>query len=252
MRVQFVSMVESKGVTMTNRERTILLAVLVGFAAFGTWLSSYNRPHMDFFCQEDGFVEYSEAFLYLFAGGFFAYIGAHRRFRNVWYWGYAVLFLGICGEEVSWGQRIYSIAPPQELVAANVQGEMNLHNIDGLHQHHHLYGLMVCSVICYVIPLTDRFLPALRNLYRRFNMPVFPLWTAPLPILGFAFMVVPRMLGRSNFNYDEMGELYMAMSFFGFALSAYAKTRPVLESVPAEEPVQAADRGGALAMRPFP
>ena len=65
-------------------------------------------------------------------------------------------------------------------------------------------------------------------------------------------VVVPRMLGRSNFNYDEMGELYMAMSFFGFALSAYAKTRPVLESVPAEEPVQAADRGGALAMRPFP
>ena len=96
---------------MTNRERKILIGVLVGFAAFGTWLFFYNRPHMDFFCQEDGFVEYSEAILYLFAGGFFAYMGAHKQFRNVWYWGYALMFLGVCGEEVSWGD-------PREFVSS--------------------------------------------------------------------------------------------------------------------------------------
>ena len=62
-------------------------------------------------------------------------------------------------------------------------------------------------------------------------MPVFPLWTAPLPILGFGFMIIPRMVGKNIFNFDEMGELYMAMSFFGFALSAYAKARAVLQAI---------------------
>jgi hypothetical protein len=244
--------VSVEALQMTNRERKILIGVLAGFAAFGTWLLFYNRPHMDFFCQEDGFVEYSEAFLYLFAGGFFAYMGAHKQFRNVWYWGYALMFLGVCGEEVSWGQRIYNIGTPEQLVASNVQGEINLHNVEGLHQHHHLYGLMICSVICYVIPLTDRFVPALRKLYRRFNMPVFPLWTAPLPILGFGFMIIPRMVGKNIFNFDEMGELYMAMSFFGFALSAYAKARAVLETAPAVDLATADVAPDSLAMRAFP
>src|SRR5438105_9644205 len=115
VRLPPASAVRSSGgeeTAMTSRERNILMGALVGFAVFGTWLFFYNRPHMDFFCQEDGFVEYSEAFLYLFAGGFFVYMGAHKRFRNLWYWGYAVLFLGVCGEEVSWGQRIYNIGTP--------------------------------------------------------------------------------------------------------------------------------------------
>jgi hypothetical protein len=235
---------------MTNRERKILMGVLIGFAAFGTWLFFYNRPHMDFFCQEDGFVEYSEAFLYLFAGFFFVYMGAHKQFRNVWYWGYALMFLGVCGEEVSWGERIYNISVPAGLAAVNVQGEMNLHNLDGVHQHHHLYGLLVCAVICYAIPLTDQFVPVLRNLYRRLNMPVFPLWTAPLPILGFAFMVVPRLYGYKLFQFDEMGELYMAMSFFGFALATYAKARPVLEAARAEAPAAAEVGSEGFAVRP--
>jgi hypothetical protein len=233
---------------MTNKERKILIGVLIGFAGFGTWLFFYNPPHMDFFCQEDGFVEYSQAFLYLFAGAFFAYLGAHKPFRNVWYWGYALMLLAACGEEVSWGQRIYDIATPEQLAVSNLQGEINLHNINGVHQHHHLYALMVCAIIFFAIPLADRFSPALRNLIRRINMPVFPLWTAPLAIVGFAFMIVPRVVGRNVHDFDEMGELYTAMGFFGFALSAYAKARPVLESATAEDVPPAAVRAEDLAV----
>jgi len=202
---------------------------LVGFAVFGTWLFFHNREHMDFFCQEDGFVEYSEAFLYLFAAAFFAYIGAQKGFRNLWYWGYTLLFFGVCGEEVSWGQRIFNFATPAAIGAVNLQGELTIHNIDGLHQHHHLYGLMVCSVICFVIPISERLLPALRSFYRRINMPVFPLWTWPLPALGFAFMIGPRLFGPNFFEFDEMGELFLAISFFGFGLSAYREARAKID-----------------------
>jgi hypothetical protein len=107
---------------------------------------------------------------------------------------------------------------------------------------------MVCAIIFFAIPLADRFSPALRNLIRRINMPVFPLWTAPLAIVGFAFMIVPRMVGRNVHDFDEMGELYAAMAFFGFALSAYAKARPVLESATAEDLPAAAVRAEDLAV----
>src|SRR3954447_11225367 len=102
---------------MTNRERRLLIWTLVSFAAFGTWLWFYNRPHMEFFCQEDGFVEYSEAFLYLFAAALFLYVGAHQQFRTVWHFGYALLFFGVFGEEVSWGQRIFNVATPARMNA---------------------------------------------------------------------------------------------------------------------------------------
>ena len=42
----------------------------------------------------------------------------------------------------------------------------------------------------------------------------------------------------------------MAMSFFGFALSTYAKARPVLEAAAAEQPAPTAVRPEILAVRP--
>lgn len=133
----------------------------------------------------------------------------------------------------------------------NVQHELTIHNINGLHQHHHLYGLMVCAVICFVIPLTDRYLPALRGCYRRIDMPIFPRWTWPLPALGFAFMIGPRLFGQNLFVFDEMGELYLAMAFFGFGISTYAGARmaidPEFAPAPAPRPGLAA---AALSAQP--
>jgi hypothetical protein len=219
---------------MTDRERRIVIGVLAGFAAFAAWLRFYNPAHMAFFCQEDGFVEYSEAFLYLGAAAIFAFIGTCKGFRNLWYWGYAFLFLALFGEEVSWGQRIFNVLTPAELDAINVQHETNLHNIEGLHRHVRMIGFFIGLTICYAIPLTDRYLAGLRRLYRLLNMPIFPLWTAALPTIGFAFMIVPRLFGTIDFDLDEMGEMYLALGFFGFALSAYLRAGAVFgrESAP--------------------
>jgi len=211
---------------MNGKERRLMIAVLAGFAAFGAWLNWFNPSHMSFVCQEDGFVEYSEAFLYFFAAGLFAWVGAQKGFRNLWHWGYAALFLLVAGEEVSWGQRIFDIKSPESFEMANVQHETNLHNLAGIHEHHHLYGILVCATICFAIPLAVRLVPALRRLCQRLRMPVYPLWTWSLPFIGFAFMVIPRLFGNNrDFKLDEMGELYLAMAFFGFALDAYRNWR---------------------------
>jgi hypothetical protein len=212
---------------VTGRERRIVIGVLAGFAVFAAWLRFYNPAHMAFFCQEDGFVEYSQAFLYLGAAGIFAFIATRKGFRNVWYLGYALLFFALFGEEVSWGQRIFNLLTPAELDAINVQHETNLHNIEGLHRHVRMIGFFICLTICYAIPLTDRYLAGLQRLYRVLKMPIFPMWTAALPTIGFAFMIVPRLFGIIDFDFDEMGELYLALGFFGFALSAYLRAGAV-------------------------
>ena len=85
--------------------------------------------------------------------------------------------------------------------------------------------MLICAGICFVIPLTNRFVPALRRLYARFNMPIYPLWTWSLPFIAFAFFIVPRVFRVIDFKMDEMGEFYLAMAFFGFALSAYTEAR---------------------------
>jgi hypothetical protein len=222
---------------MTSKERSIVVCVLAAFATFAAWLDVANPKHMEFVCQEDGFVEYSQAFLYLFAAAFFAYVGSRKGHRNVFFWGYALLFFAVFGEEVSWGQRIFDIATPTSMDAINLQHETTLHNINGVHQHVRMIGFFICIAICYAIPLTERLVPALRDLYRRFDMPIFPLWLSPLPAIAFAFMLVPRLRGRIDFNLDEMGELYLALGFFGFALCAYRAAVPAVEAAP--EPRQA-------------
>jgi hypothetical protein len=220
---------------MSPKERGILIGVLAACAASGAWLQSANPVHMELVCQEDGFVEYAQAFLYFFAGATFAYVGSHKPFRNVWYWGYALLFLAIAGEEVSWGQRIFDLATPAALDAINVQHETTIHNIGKVQHHLRLVALLVSLGISWAIPLTDRFVPALRRVYRLLDMPVFPLWVSPLSAIGAAFMIVPRLRGAILFNLDEMGELYFALAFFGFGLSAYRKASAALEREEARE-----------------
>ncbi len=41
-----------------------------------------------------------------------------------------ILFIWAAGEEISWGQRIFSIETPEALSAMNYQGELNIHNIN--------------------------------------------------------------------------------------------------------------------------
>jgi hypothetical protein len=47
---------------------------------------------------------------------------------------FALFVFLVIMEEINWGQRIFNIATPEILRSVNVQQEINLHNLDGLHQ----------------------------------------------------------------------------------------------------------------------
>jgi len=99
----------------------------------------------------------------------------------------AALFIFGFGEEISWGQRIFGIAPPESLETANRQEELNLHNLevfsgslnpDGLFQ---LFWL----VVGIIVPLAA-LVPRARRLLQRL-VPILPIALAPLFVLNQLF-----------------------------------------------------------------
>lgn len=204
---------------INNKWKISVYAALVAFALWSIYLYAFNRPLLIWITDEDSFSESVSAICYLVAACIFFIEWIYGRCRNIFVLGYALLFLVVGGEEISWGQRIIGMQTPDALKELNVQKETNLHNIDGIHQHVRAIGLLVVLTIAVLMPLTDRWITSMRGLYSRLNIPVVQLWTMPLTILALSFMVVPRLLwGRNAFTLDEVGELYLSLVFLIFAV----------------------------------
>jgi hypothetical protein len=87
--------------------------------------------------HEDSLIEYLGFFFLLLTGVFLLYSGFIHLKNTGSSKGLAlvfltagILFLWAAGEEISWGQRIFSIETPEALSAMNYQGELNIHNIN--------------------------------------------------------------------------------------------------------------------------
>ncbi|MCC7440591.1 MAG: hypothetical protein IT285_03095 [Bdellovibrionales bacterium] len=82
--------------------------------------------------DEDAFAEWATCLALFVTSGFLAASGwACRSKGQAWPLFLAsIAFFWAAGEEISWGQRIFSIPTPEALLAINDQGELNLHNVD--------------------------------------------------------------------------------------------------------------------------
>ena len=190
------------------------------FSLWSVYLYFYNPPLLTWITREDSAAESISAICYLLAAGIFFVEWAQGGFRNIFVLGYALLFLMVGGEEISWGQRIIGMKTPEVLADLNVQRETNLHNIDGIQQHVRKVGLLVVLSIAMLMPITQRWMRSFRTLYARFSIPVVPLWTIPLTIFAILFMALPRLIWQETvFALDEIGELYLSFTFLLFAIS---------------------------------
>lgn len=94
-----------------------IFAVLPGCSSF--WLT-----------QEDAPLEVMTAVLAGCAGTIYL-LAAYRAtdtINRLLLLAYGIFFLIFCGEEISWGQRIFDWQTPAALTAINFQNETNLHN----------------------------------------------------------------------------------------------------------------------------
>ena len=94
--------------------------------------------NLDFYktlVEEDGIIEYMTAFILLVSSMFVFYrlikIGRSKSIK--WVIFNIILVVGLFfgfGEEISWGQRIFSIESNSFFLENNLQKETNLHNLE--------------------------------------------------------------------------------------------------------------------------
>jgi hypothetical protein len=119
--------------------RTLAAIVLLPFAIMlaGAISALLGKGVYKWVTGEDGLAETLQvtcyALSFLLAVGIVGRLGRGGR-RGIACL-YALLAVGLCflvGEELAWGQRIFGWTTPEPLEAINKQGEITLHNIEGV------------------------------------------------------------------------------------------------------------------------
>lgn len=194
---------------------------------------------------EDRVVEGLTFLCYLAAGVVALRVGLRlRRLRvvleAVLYVLLALAFFFIAGEEISWGQRQLGFQGPENLVAQNLQGEANLHNVLGRYALHGAYiitGLVGAVVARRLVPHLPRlrrrpwlFAPS-RDLAPWFAaVVVYYVWVDYVDPVVAAVISPELVLSQVN-RLQEFAELALAGGFLIFVVqalgaSAAEPTRP--------------------------
>ena len=162
----------------------LIVYLLLFFVFFiGIYFANTDATYFEsVYVKEDGFVEYSTAFL-LFCIGMLSLsrITFLRKYKNLlWLLGtlfFTVVFLFGAGEEISWGQRIFNFDSSNYFIENNTQQETNLHNmvvgetkINKLIFSQLLTLIMVLYLL--VLPVLFRKVSWIKNLVNRFAIPV--------------------------------------------------------------------------------
>ncbi len=103
--------------------------IVLFFLLYANFPSLYLR-----FVIEDGPIEYLQALCYLIAAviGFltaYKLFKTSHRFKFVCISLFSIGSLLICGEEISWGQRIIGFSTPETISQLNTQNEFTAHNL---------------------------------------------------------------------------------------------------------------------------
>lgn len=210
----------------TKATKITLNLLAAGLAVCLIGLYAKNQSLLNRLCREDGAIEWLTMFFYLIAAGLFFFMGRKPGFERIWYWGFGLLFFVIAGEEISWGQRVFGVATPEALQDANVQQEMNLHNLSGIHDKVRAMALIFILGVCYAIPAMHRFSSHMAAFHRKIKLPIYPFGAVGLTTIAILFMAIPRLFfNEIIFSLDELGEFYLSAGFLMFAWTEYEHSR---------------------------
>jgi len=162
-----------------------------------------------------------------------------RTTRNCGFLLLAIFCFMACGEEISWGQRIFGLETPEVLTKINQQNEINLHNIyffqgrnttgeaksfwAGMLGMTRLFQYFLI-VYCVLLPLVGRYSRFAMSWIRRVNIPMVPVGLGAVFVANYLVTrIIPFFWSQSiktgthflvetkEFNY---GILFMLLGFY--------------------------------------
>lgn len=195
----------------------IISAVIAITYIFPALMSGFFLPYM----QEDGLVENIGAIFFLSASILLVATYIKRlktesgsKLKNLWVLALALLFFVACGEEISWGQRIFDFSTPESLMEKNRQHEFNLHNLEQFHgldengerktglagwvtMHRMFYVVLFGYIV--IVPIIMLFNSMLSRLINNLGIPVIPIWISLLFLMAmFLVKVVQNVFAKDN------------------------------------------------------
>lgn len=187
--------------------------------------------------KEDSFFEWLTALFYFTAGVLL--ILTFKQNKNVYLVLLACVLLFGAGEEMSWGQRIFGFATPEEINKINVQHEFNIHNMvifdgkkmeggpkQGLERFLEMDMLFKLFTIFwgFVLPLCVYHLSYVVKLTRKFKIPVPPVTVGVFFLISwfclkYSLAAVPKEEDMSHYWRVYMAGPEIAESISGFILA---------------------------------
>ncbi len=186
--------------------------------------------------NEDGIIEYMTFFSFLIAT--FLFIGAFLRRKNIFFLLLAIVFFMGAGEEISWGQRIFSFSTPESLNKINVQNEFNIHNIGIFNTYDPVKGgkksgmakLVTIGFLyklfwlgyCIVLPLVVMSSNKILSFVKKIHLPIPPFSIGIFFFIGWLFYrIVVKFFfepGQPILYYLTVGEMEESVSAFIFMI----------------------------------
>lgn len=149
--------------------------------------------------------------------------------RNIFFFLLSILFLFAFLEEISWGQRILNITTPQNIKDMNLQGELNIHNLEIFHgitedgttksgwqnmiTMERLFNIfwLVC---CFLIPFLYKINSRIKKQLERINFPIAPLSIGTFFVLNYLLAKIIFFSIDDTLRLNEIKECNYAFLFF--------------------------------------
>ena len=229
------------------------ILLIIGFLlAKIEWNNVYMR-----IIHEDSFVENAQFAAYFCASiiAFFAGSGCLKKGRLLNGFGllvFASLLMFVSMEEISWGQRIFSVSTPEWLRQRNIQEEINVHNLQSVQSGFHLCYILAGVLFSFGwIPV--RYISSSKRLSRDIKNTILlfrPRWYLMFFFLPVAMIYAYFLVPAVQINYfvilddQEPAELLLALGFLLFAAVIAANLKHGAELPAGEGPPNAhiADR----------
>ena len=137
------------------------------------------------------------------------------------------LMVFVAGEEISWGQRIFSFDTPDFMEDVNEQQEFGLHNL----RYIHLYkdGLFAIGIFVWgvILPIAKIFFPLVSKIQAAIRMPLPPVQYVGYFAAAIGYRVVFKTLyGNAG---QEGLEFLFALAMFLLSLHAVYKPKDLFE-----------------------
>ena len=228
------------------RDTTVKGFVFIFPVAFIAVMAYMKIAHNEIYrgsLEEEGFIERAQGWVYFACSGAALYVAIRflknrLKIMSGFYFLLTLVFLFICFEEISWGQRFFNLTTPDFFEKHNVQKEISVHNLRSIHPHLTLGYILIGLAGAFAWIIVPREWGRRHEAVVRYFIPRCYLMLYFLPVslvymvlFGYVCGFLLRVFGVDNFNHDfltytdqEPAELLLALGALLF-LGSHVRRR---------------------------